>query len=319
VDQRRFTDAVRLGERGDVERAWLELEELLQFYPEQPQVQLFGCTLAQRRHGDTPASRALCARAAALAPADPEPHLAVAESALKAGDRARAQASLLQARSRLGASGNASTAAQPARAALWARAAQLFRQLGQVSRTEEALAQAGAGPELDELRRWAAETRARYGLPPGGARHGIPPESEAEYVEVVQGLLRSIYASRFAEAEAALRRADRRFPRAPGILAARCDLEMRRARYEQAEASCRAALRVYEGASWAHFLLAANLARKGTVAPAIEHYRRAIALDGRLEAAWAMLAQLYRKSGDAAALGELERAYTAAFGRTLPR
>jgi predicted Zn-dependent protease len=197
---------------------------------------------------------------------------------------------------------------------VWGKLASAYQTLGVVSAAERTALEANA----DAVLTWAAQTRARYALSPKAADHAVSPARESEYVESIKQLLGHVYARRFAEAEAAAKAIAGRFPGAPGVPVALCDLEIRRRRFDRARKHCERALATYEGASWAHYLAGLLDKRDRRPATAIDHLRRAIELDPELRHAYQVLAQIYAAEGKRRERDELAETYRERFQQALP-
>jgi predicted Zn-dependent protease len=254
------------------------------------------------------ATRAACARVAALAPGDPTVHLAVGEALIRAGDLAGARGELAQAEDKIA---NLSTGAADA----WRRLIGIYLGLGALTWTEAALAKAKL--ENDPAAAQVAQTRARFGIPRGAKF--VAPDQEAALVAAIRGVLDLVYASKFGAAERALAAAGRKWPNAPGLFAARCDLAFRMGQFSAARAACARALAADQGDSWALYLLGALLLREaGTTSSGIQKLKQAIAVDPDLGQAWRTLAKAYTRGHDQASLDQLGKAYLAKFGQPLP-
>src|SRR5262249_36765226 len=138
-------DRVRgLGKRGEFAEALLELDNLLVAYPGNATMHELKCELLVARPVNIffaelagalgPAARQACARVTELAPGDPSPHLALGE-ALAPIDAAAAHAQLAQAESKIA---NLPSGAAEA----WKRLIGIYTQMGALTWTEDALAQA---------------------------------------------------------------------------------------------------------------------------------------------------------------------------------
>jgi tetratricopeptide (TPR) repeat protein len=298
-DREKFRATERLLSAGRPAEAWEEFEPLIDFYPDEPSVQVLSCRVAVAAGKDRPLIARRCDRAAQLAPDDAEPSLRLAQSNLAAKDLVKAYAGAEAAHRRLA---TMSPGHKKELAALW-------KELGAVSRAEE------AGKGDPEVAGWARGLRARYGLAPGA----VPPEREAAYVTAVRDLLKLVYARKFDEAEKRAAQLRKEFTGgAAGIDAALCDLEVRRKKYPAARALCEKALARYPDEAWAHYLLGLLDKRDKKPEPALQHLTRAIALDPELENAYQVAAQLYDAGGRKDEAAKLRKAYKEQFGRDLP-
>lgn len=307
-DYRRAHD--RLALQLDAEGAARELAPLLAAYPQAPQLHLLACQIEiQRADVKAPRAVAACDRAAALS-ADPAPALEVAGYRRFAGDAAGARATLAGAEARL--------AALPpdAAAAGWLRLARHYRDHEAVTWAETAAAHAGDSDTAKEIAGWAALTRIRYGIPRDGASYRLAPDDDAAALAAVRDVLAKVNRGDFAAATAAAAVAEKRWPGLPGVVAARCDLELRRGAVAAARALCAKA--IAGGSSWATYLAGAIELQVGSRAAAIARLRGAIAIDPALSQAWLTLAKIFRRSNAIADLDQIHRDYRAQFGSELP-
>jgi len=303
---RRISELAKRGETGD---ALADLDNLLMAYPGNATMYELKCEIMLGKPGVADkATRAACARVADLAPGDPTVHIAVGEALIRAGDLAGARGELTQAEDKIA---NLPTGATDA----WHRVIAIYTGIGALTWTEDAIAKAKL--EKAPAAASAAQTRARYGIPRGATF--VTPDKEATLVAAIRVALDLIYANKFGEAERALAAADKKWPKAPGIMAARCDLAFRRGQIEAAQAECGRALAADPSDSWALYLLGVLLLRDaGTTPTGIEKLKQAITVDPDLGQAWRTLAKAYARGRDKAALDQLSKAYTAKFGQSLP-
>jgi len=304
-----FRRISELAKHGQLADALTELDNLLTAYPGNATMRELKCEIMLAKPGITdPGTRAACGRVAELAPGDPTVHLAVAEALIRAGDTAGARGELVAAEDKIA---NLATGAADA----WRRVIAIYSGLGALTWTDEALAKAKL--EGDPAAASIATTRARYGIP-RGARF-VAPEQEAALVAAIRKALDLVYASKFGEAERALAAADKKWPGAPGLTAARCDLAFRMGQIDAARAACTRAIAADPGDSWALYLLGTLLLRDaGTTGAGIEKLKKAIAVDPELGQAWRTLAKAYERGHDKAALDRLAEAYQTKFGQPLP-
>ena len=306
ADRERFKAAERLEAAGRAADAWEELEPLIEFYPDEPEVQRFACRLAVAAQRDRSAIESRCARAVRVAPADAEPHLRLAQSYLAAKDTAKSLAAARKAQElleRAPADGRVER--------LWGDLAEHLKALGAVTWAEQAATRSRRGKDVAE---WARITRARYAIAPRGP---VPADREGEYVAGVRDLLTKIYDRKFPEAEKLAARLQRSFPGAAGIEGARCDMEIRRRRYAAARAHCATALRRHADASWAHYLTGVLDKHDKRNKSAVQHLERAISLDPDLEHAYQLAAEIHAEQGRPADKKRIADAYKTRFGRDL--
>jgi tetratricopeptide (TPR) repeat protein len=298
-----------LAKRGETAGALAELDNLLTAYPGNAQMLELRCeTLLIKPGVGDKATRAACAKVSDAAPGDPTVHFAVGEALLRAGDVHGARAELAQAEDKI-----PNLTAGTAEA--WRRLIAIYAGLGSLTWTEDAAAKAKLDKDTTALQ--VAVTRARYGIP-RGARF-VAPDQEVALVSAIRAALNLIYANKFGEAERALATADKRWPGAPGVIAARCDLALRTGQIEVAQATCKRALAADPNESWALYLLGVMLLRDtGTTNAGIEKLKAAIEADPDLAQAWRTLGKAYARGGNKAALDQLGMAYAAKFGQQLP-
>jgi tetratricopeptide (TPR) repeat protein len=294
---------------GHTQEALSELENLLTAYPGNAPMHELRCEIMLGKPGVTDkATRAACDRVSELAPGDPTVHFAVGEALIRAGDLAGARAELAKAEATIG---NLPTGAADA----WRRLIGIYSGLGSLTWTEDAATKAKL--DKDPTAAQAAATRARYGIP-RGARF-VAPDQEMALVAAVRAALNLIYANKYGDAEHAIASAEKKWPGAPGLVAARCDLAFRTGQIETAQATCRRAVAIDPNESWALYLLGVMLLREpGTTSAGIDKLKAAIAVDPDLGQAWRTLGKAYARAGNKAALDQLATAYASKFGQTLP-
>ncbi|MDB4957155.1 MAG: hypothetical protein JWO36_4724 [Myxococcales bacterium] len=318
-------DRIReLAKRGNAKDALLELDNLLSAYPGNAtmyelkcEIMLAGCLAPTPKGGQCPkpgvtekATRATCNRASELAPGDPTPHFAVGEALGKLGDIAGVRGELAQAATKIP---NLKTGQTEA----WKKLIGIYQALGSLTWTEDAIA--AAKLDTDPMAAQVAQTRARYGVP--RATKLVKPEAEGALVGAVEGALALIYGNKYADAERALAAGEKKWPGAPGLAAARCDLQLRQGQTDAARAACQRALASDPNESWALYL-SAVIAFKDT-SPAstkagIDKLKKAITVDPALGQAWRTLAKAYARAKDQPALDQLGKDYAAKFGQALP-
>src|SRR5262249_14319544 len=123
--------------------------------------------------------------------------------------------------------------------------------MGALTWTEAAIEKAKLDAK-DPASAQVAQTRARYGVPRG--TKVVKPEDEAALVKATRDALDLVYASKFGDAATALAKAEKRWPGAPGLWAARCDLAFRQKQLDAAHAACQRALAADPDESWALYL-----------------------------------------------------------------
>jgi hypothetical protein len=300
---------------GDHQGAAAVLAPLLAAYPAHVHLQVLGCRLELLRRGPRdPKASAACDRAAALS-ADAGLAIEIAGLRRAAGDAAGARATLTAAEARI-------AGLPPDRAAAaWLQLAGQYRELNAVTWAEDALAHAGAGASDGGISAWAQATRVRYGIPRDGARYKLTPEDDAAALAAVRDVLAKVNTDAFDAAARAAGAAEKRWPALPGVLAARCDLELRRGAIAVARQLCARAI-AQGGSSWALYLSGVIELRGGSQAQAatgVARLRSAIDLDPDLAQAWHTLGKVLRRAGAIPELQQLLHDYKARFGAPLPQ
>jgi predicted Zn-dependent protease len=305
-----YAHAQQLAAQGRTEDALAELDPVIAAYPGNAAIRLLVCQIRLGDKGPKDADAlAACAKAAELAPGDPSPFVSIAAALLAQGDQAGARAQLADAETRIP---NLTTGAADA----WIQVATIYQTMGALTWAEDAIAKSGIAEHPIAI--WAARLRARYGVPREGAKWKITPENEAELVTAVRTVLDLIYAGKLGDADKAAKKAEKKWPGAPGLLAARCDLQMRRNDFGGAKKLCTKAIKAYEGAAWAHYLMGILILRGKDTDKGIESLRAATDADPELAQAWRALAKAYARKKDTTALEELRQSYQQRFGSPLP-
>src|SRR5262249_18047720 len=129
----------------------------------------------------------------------------------------------------------------------WRRLIGIYQGLNALTWTEDAITSAGL--EHDPAAVVVAQTRARYGVPRGSKV--VRRDAEAALVAAVRTALDLIYASKFVDAERAIAGAERTWPGAAGLAAARCDLALRQGQLDAARGACQRAVATDPEDSWA--------------------------------------------------------------------
>lgn len=306
-----YERASTLAKGGDVAGALAELEPLLVAYPANATLHQLRCDAMLVNPGVADEkTQSACARVAELAPADPAPFIAMARAWQAAGDRGKARAALQTATAKA-----KSLPAASAPAAL-APILEMYRAMGALTWTEEVLAAMPEGAKASPDAQWVAGVRARYGVTRGGSF--VAPEDEGELVAGIRAALDAIYADKHAEADKQLAKLSKRWPKAPGIAAVRCDLALRREQLGAARGHCAAALRADDEQSWAHYLSGILVLRGPDTKSGIAHLRKAITIDPDLGQAWRALGKALQRVNDTAGYGRLNAEYQARFGQPLP-
>ena len=297
----------------DYGNAVVTLDSLLAAYPANATMLEMKCELQVGRLAGAPIdkrTRDACARAADNAQGDPAPHIALGEGLAAAGDAAGARAELSAAEGKIG---NLANAAMQADA--WRRIVAVYVAMSALTWAEAAIA---AGKlDADPTAAQVAQLRTRYGAPKGL----FAPDAEGAAVIAARAAMDAVGKEQPAVAARAVAAAEKTFPRAPGVLTARCNLEMTAGAVEAARAACAAALAKAPDDSYALYL-GAILDFKLDVNAAntkagIDKLKHAIAVDPDLGPAWRALAKAYERAHDDAARAQLAQQYQAKFGQSL--
>jgi len=292
------------------------LEPLIAVYPAHAALRVLACKAEIARGGIKSAkATTTCDRAAGMS-ASIEPAIEIAALRLAAGDARAAGATLVSSEPRI-----AELPPDKAKAA-WLALAARYRELGAITWAEAAVAKAGVTGDGDAgISAWAATTRVRYGVPRDGARWKLTPPDEPAALAAVQGVLSRINTNKFDAAVKEASAAETRWPALPGLLAARCDLELRRGAAGAARQYCDRAI-AQGGSSWALYLrgvLELQGTSQAATAAGIARLRAAIELDPQLAQAWRTLGKALARIGATAELDKLAADYRARFNMTLPR
>jgi hypothetical protein len=218
----------------------------------------------------------------------------------------------------------AAAAASPGPAAAgpdadWLAQAHQFQAAGALAKLEDALAHAGNARGAGELAAWAAMTRVRYGIPRDGARWKLKADDEADALVAVRGALELVNADQLDAAAKAAAKAEQRWPALPGLLAVRCDLELRRSAFGAARSLCERAS-AQDASSWALYLggiLELRGAGAAATTAGIARLRKAIAIDPELTQAWRALRKALERTNATAELDQLRSDYWARFHASL--
>jgi predicted Zn-dependent protease len=307
-----FDHIRQLEKAGNGHEALIQLDNLLIAYPANATLAEEKCEILIAKPGVAdPSTRDACARVAALAPGDPTVHFAVGEALAKTGDLASAHTELQQAETKIA---NLKLGQGDA----WRRLIGIYAAVDALTWTEEAIE--ASHLEHDPAAAVVAQTRARYGLT--RAAKYVKPASEPLLIAAIKDALAAIYAGKYADAERLLGAADHKWPGAPGLSAARCDLLLRQGAIDSAQAACQRALARDADESWALYLSGVIALRDPSAVGTkhgIELLKKAIAADGELGQAWRTLAKAYDRVHDQAALDQLASDYQTKFGSALPR
>ncbi len=309
----------QLARQGDLTNALAELDNILAAYPGTASLHQMKCELmlAGSRDPKAPAfgvkdpkTRAACKRVSDLAPGDPGPHIAIGQALARSGDIAGARAELQLAEPKI-----ANLPDQLNAEAAWRALIGIYQQIGSLTWTEETIVKAKL--DNDPIALVIAQTRARYGVPRGAKF--VKPEDEATLVRAVKTSLELVYATKYGDAEKAIAAAEKKWPGAPGLAAARCDLALRMGSVDGARAACTRALAGDPNESWALYLSGVIALKEASgTKTGIEYLKKAIAVDAELGQAWRTLAKAYTRAKDRAAYETLAKEYQAKFNQALP-
>ena len=321
-----FTRIRELAKRGHQSDALVELDNLLTAYPGNAAMHQLKCEIMLAppppSTGKKPTAtepglalgiaskttREACAKAGELAPGDPSSHIAVGEALARAGDTKAARVELAKAEARIG---NLPTGAEDA----WRKVIALYQDMGSLTWTEEAIIKAKL--DKDPIAVQIVQKRARYGVARGNKY--VAPEQEAALIAAIRASLDLVYASKFGPAEAALAAGDKKWPGAPGLAAARCDLALRTGNTDGARAYCARAIAADPNDSWALYLSGViALKNAGGTQQGIDQLKKAIAVDPELGPAWRTLGKAYQRAKDRPAFEQLGKDYQTKFGTPLP-
>jgi predicted Zn-dependent protease len=299
--------------QGKTADALVELENLLTAYPGNGAMHMLRCEILLKAAKDPKASdaaRTACKRVSELAPGDPSPHLAIAETQLRAKDIKGARAELLVAEGKVA---NLSTGTDQ----VWRKIIGMYQSIGSLTWTEDAIAKAKL--DNDPIALQVAQQRSRYGVPRGSKI--VAPEDEAALVTASKTAIAQVNAAKFGDAEKTIATAERKWAGASGLLGARCNLNYALGQFDAARAACTKAITANPTASWALYMSGVIALRgAGGTKSGIEHLKTAIEVDPELGAAWRTLAKAYKQRGEnKTALDQLARDYQARFGQPLPQ
>lgn len=303
-DAAQFNRAVELTKSNKGAEAWAIAQPLGQRYPRSVDVQRMVCRLAYVRASKDEGLMA-CTRAHDMAPKAPEPLVDAAQARILRKEIPEALATTHAA---------AELARAGAKSDVWVWIAQLYGQLGLLSKADEALAKAGdKSPGLEAARRAVTHDRRMFGAPAGA----IPAERELEYADRFRAVATLMETNKLREARAAVEAARRDWPDVPGLEVLACEIDARQNRARQAEKACAHALSVMPDLPRAHYLLGHAKLQSGARDAAIAAFRKAIELDPRESSPWQSLAEVYRATGKRQELAALKTEYQKQFSRPL--
>ena len=288
-----------------------ELDNMLKAYPGNATLHELKCEILIEKSGvSAEETRVACDRVSELAPGDPTPYLVRAEALVGKKDFAGARTQLVEAEAKIAnlAQGQADA---------WRKVIGMYAGIGALTWTEDAIAKAKL--DKDPFSAEIAKARARYGVPRGAKF--VTPEQEGELVATVTTAIGLGENGKRGDAETLLATADKKWPNAPGLITARCDMAVRANQLDAARGFCNRALSVFPDESFALYL-SAIIAFKDTSSngtkQGIDKLKHAITVDPGLTQAWHTLAKAYARDKDKTALDELGKDYQAKFGQPLP-
>ena len=293
-----------------------ELDPLLAAYPADGTLHMLSCAIDIGEHGPRSPISAICARSIELAPGDPKPYVLIANAWVAKHD-------IKQVRGALESAAALIPSLKVGQPIAWLAVATVYQSLGVLTWTEEAITRAGVpltATAKDQIpganiAAWARQLRIRYGLAVGMK---VSPADEGALLDASKQSLDLVYANKFGEASRTIAAGLKRWPNAPGLLAARCDLALRQNQNDAARRDCEAAIHRDDHDSWAHYLLGIiDLARPGADKEGIAHLRHAIADDPDLGQAWRSLGKALERNKDQSGLAKLREEYQARFGHAL--
>jgi predicted Zn-dependent protease len=305
-----YKRAVALAREGKAPEAWTVMKPLGASRPDSLDVQRLLCRLSF-----VPAAReqglAACARARTLDPDRPEVLIDEAQARILRKQPAEALAAIDGAAELTGKyKGN--------RDELWPWIAQIYAQLGALTRAEEVLTRVtGDSAGVDAARSTLLHERRQYGLPRPPAPGALSADKELDYAVQHQKVAALLEANKLREARAALEPALKQFPGVPGLAAFSCEVEIRQHRARPAEKACAQAIESMPDLPRAHYLMAHVHLQSNARQSAVEELRKSIALDPRASGAYETLAEIYRATGKRQELATLRAEYQKLFSRPL--
>jgi predicted Zn-dependent protease len=305
-DGEKLNEAIALMKAGKAKEAWAIVKPLGAKHPKNAEVQRMVCRL-----GFVPSSKdegsAACARAKELDPKGPEPLIDAAQALILRKETKDAMAAADEAAER-------ARKLPKAPDEVWCWIAQIYGQIGALSKAEEALARVPeSATAAQKTRALVQGDRRRLGLPPGQRS----TEVELEYADRFRKMTSLIESGKAREARAAVEAARRDYPDVPGVEVLSCELDLRQGRIKQGEKACTHALSVMDDLPRAHYLLGHVRLQTGARDAAAESLRRAIELDPNESAPYLSLAELYRYSGKKQQLASLKAEYEKIFSKPL--
>jgi tetratricopeptide (TPR) repeat protein len=305
-----YRRAVDLAREGKGPQAWALVRPLALKRPESVQVQRLLCRLSfvPAAKGD---GLAACARARELDGKSPEPLIDEAQARILRKEHTEALAAI-------DAAAELATHLTRGGEEVWPWIAEIYGQLGALTRAEEVLDRAGGkGPGADAARQALIHERRVFGLPRPPAAGSIPADKELAYAAKHRQAFALADGGRLREARATVDAALKEFPGVPGLEALSCEIDVRQRRLRPAEKACEKALAAMPDLPRAHYLMAHVRLSSNAHQAAAEELRKSIELDPRASGAYETLAEVYRATGKRQELAALRAEYQKVFSRTL--
>lgn len=298
----RITEQIRSGE---VEAAWTYARSLLQQHSDNPRLLRLACSVGVTRSATAAESRDVCQRARTAAPQAPDVLLNLALTFPVDGTQP------------LGAI-EADLAKSPeTKPEHWGLLAQIYQRHVFVTHAERAAKLATETEAGASVLGWAAELRARFGLPADTVQLGLAPDDEPRYFALRRNLWDDMGQTRYTQVVAAAEKIIAEYPLLPGPTAEICEALVRLSRFAAAEPRCvqasqdrqkDAGPRLYLG-----FLRLAQRRAQAAVSP-LEDARQ---LAPQKKEIWQYLYAAYRSAGKRQQAKSLADEYRATFGMTL--
>jgi predicted Zn-dependent protease len=300
-----FNRALELTKANKGDDAWPVGRPLADRYPKNVDVQRMLCRLSYVKAARDEGLEA-CSRAHDLVPNAPEPLVDAAQARILRKEIPLALATTDEA--------VALAKKGPERHEIWVWIAELYGQMGLLSRADDALALAGDKTHGRDVAQAAlARNRRTFGLPAGA----VAADAEPAYAEAFRRIVALIDASKLREARTAVEAARATYPAVPGLEVLSCEIDARQGRLKPAEKACAHALSVMPDLPFAHYLLGHIRMQTGARASAIAAFRKSIELEPHESSPWRSLADLYRMTGEREALASLKTEYQKVFSKPL--
>jgi predicted Zn-dependent protease len=306
-----FNRAVTLLQDGKGSEAWAVARRLAERSSSSVDVQRLLCRLSF-----TPAAReeglAACARAHELVPDSPQPLVDAAHARIMRKEPALALAAIDSAAA-------LADKVPPGQQDAWPGIAQVYAQLGALTRAEQILARAGdKGAGVDAARLVLGQARRNFGVPRPPAAGSLAADRELAYAARHRQVAVLLDTGKLREARSAVDAGRREFPGVPGLEVLACEVEVRQHRPRPAEKACGQALTAMPDLARAHYLMAHVRLQFNARSAAVDELRRSIDLEPRASGTWETLAEVYRADGKRQELAALRAQYQKLFSRALP-